>query len=107
MGGHVLEVAFRHVAAARVLIDEDESVVAEPRRWTKPCRILVDAVRCDSIRGARHHEWIRSRRVARRVDGGEEASAVSHRDANFGLRVPLANSGDAGRVDATASTAAR
>ncbi len=32
---HVLEVALRHEAPARVLVDEDEAVVAEPLRWVR------------------------------------------------------------------------
>ena len=99
---HVLEVALRHEPPARVLVDEDETVVAEPRRGTEPGRVLVGAVGRDAVRRARHHDRIAAARVARRVDRREELHAVASADAHFGLLIAVADPSDRGRVDRAA-----
>ena len=85
---HVDELAFRHVAAAHVLVDEDEvlpwrtSRRARGRSCKRPRR--TDA----TLYGVRiEHDRDTSASVLRHVDGGEEALAVAHRNAVLVLGV--------------------
>jgi hypothetical protein len=84
---HVLEHAFRHPAAAHVLVHEDVALVGEERRRPDAAAILVGPVRRDAIRRPVDHDRVRLRLILRRVDGREQSHAIAHRDVDLGFRV--------------------
>ena len=86
-GPHLLELPFRHVAAARVLIDEDEAVFLKVLGRPERARILIDAVWRDAVRRAGDQERVLLGGVLRHIHGGEKPRPVTHRDHVFILRV--------------------
>ncbi len=90
------ECAFRHVAAADILVDEDEAVADEDGRGAEALGVMVDAVGGDAVGRAVDEEGIGLRSVFGDVDGGEEFGAVAHGDAEFVLGVVFADFGGGG-----------
>ena len=86
-------VAFAQIAAANVLIDEDEFLAREQLEGPSAGAVLVDAVGRDAVAGALHHDRVRLSLgdVFGNVDRGEELDAVAHGDAVFELVVVLAD----------------
>jgi hypothetical protein len=88
---HLLELALRHVAPARVLEDEDEARVLEAAGRTERGAIRVDAVRADAVGRARQQERPRLRGVFGQVDRREQPDAVTHRHEMLVFRVASAD----------------
>ena len=89
-------VAFAHVAAADVLVDEDEFLAREQLGGPERGAVLIDAVGRDVVAGALHHDRVGAavgEDVLGDVDGGEELDAIAHGDAVFELGVVLADVG--------------
>jgi len=51
--------------------------------------VVLDAVRPDAVSISVQEEGIRTRRVARHVENGEQPDAVAHRDHRFPLLVVI------------------
>ena len=88
---HFQERAFRHVASAHVLKNENVPRALEFVRRPQRLPIIVHAVGPHAIGRALHQKWISARLVLRDVHRGKEQLAVAHRDAELVLRVVLAN----------------
>ncbi len=87
---HVDEDAFREVAAAHVLVDDDEAVAHREFGRTDGLLRLVRSIRSDAVGRTAHEDRVLLRSVLRRVDRGEELRTVAHRDAHLALVVVLA-----------------
>ena len=87
-------IAFAHVAAADVLVGEDEFFAGEEFGGAEGGAVLVGAVGRDVVAGALEHDGVGlvvGEGVLGDVDGGEELDAVAHGDAVFELGVVLAD----------------
>ena len=86
---HLNELAFRHVAPAHVLVDEN--VTGALKRFRGPQRpgVLVLSIRAHAVRRAIHQEGIGDGRILGHVNGREQVDAVPHGDAVFVLGVML------------------
>jgi hypothetical protein len=85
------------VAAADVLIDEDELFGEEEGRGAERIAVLIDAVGRDGVGRALEENRVGfavGDDVLGDVDGGEEADAVAHGDAVLVFRVLFADGGD-------------
>ena len=83
-------VAFAHVAAADVLIDEDKFLAREEFGGPEGGTVLIAAVGRDVVAGALHHDgvgFVVRDRVLGNVDGSEQLDPVPHGDAvlEFGV----------------------
>ena len=78
---NVDELAFREIASANVLVDEDEAFLLEGFRLAQHRTVVVDAVGRDRVRRALHQERIGLAAVLGNVDGGEQLDAVAHGNA--------------------------
>jgi len=88
---YVDKLALALVAAAHVLIDEDELLLDEELRHprAKPAAIVLDAVGRHRIRRAEEEDRILLLLVFRRIDRREKLDPVSHGHERFVLRVVL------------------
>src|ERR1700722_8468873 len=97
MGTHLNELAFRHVAAAHVLKNEDVSRFVELRRGAQDAAILIHAIGGDAVGRAIDQERKSLRAVFGHVDRSEEVNAVAHGNAVFILGVVLLDAEFGGR----------
>ncbi len=84
---HVDEIAFGHVAAADVLVDEDELLAAEFIRRAEGGLVVLHAVGPDAVGRAGQHDGIGFGGVLGDVDAGEEALAIAHGNLEFVLGI--------------------
>ena len=87
VGGNVDKGAFGKIAAANVLIDDDEPVPGENVGRAQALAVVVDTVGRHRIGRALHQDGVLLRVVLRDVDGGKELHAVAHGNAviEFGV----------------------
>ncbi len=83
--------AFRHVAAADILVDEDEAVLHEFVGGSDGGAIEVGAVGSHAVGGPVEKDGVGFGFVFWGVDGDEEADAVAHGDAEFMFGVVFAD----------------
>ncbi len=87
-------IAFAHVAAANVLVDEDEFLAREEFGRPEIGAVLIDAVGRHAVAGALHQDRVSlplRDDVLGDVDRREELDAIAHRDETFELVVVFPN----------------
>lgn len=96
---HVHKHALRHVAAAHILIDEDEALFFGGEGWTDLRLVVVGAVWSHVVRRSLHDDGIRLRRVFGNVDRGEQTHAIAHGNPVFVFGVVRQGVGELGGRD--------
>jgi|SRR5579863_625413 len=86
--------AFGHVAAADVLVDENESLCFGGFGRADADAVVISSVWGDRVGRALHQDRIFLRRVLRDVDACEQTDAIAHGDAEFVLGVVGAGIGE-------------
>src|SRR5579884_2649443 len=80
---HLYELAFRHIASANILIDEDISGLLELVGWTERLFVLVRSIGSNAVRRAVNQKWIALRGIFRHVNGSKQMHTVTHGNAVF------------------------
>ena len=89
MRSHLDERAFRHVAAAHVLIHKNISRSVKLGRRAQRLAILIHAIRPHAVRSADDQERIRLRAVFGHINRREQVHAIAHGNSVLILRVVL------------------
>ena len=96
---HVHKHALRHVAAAHILIGENEALFFGGEGWTDLRLVIVGAVGTHVVRRSLHEDGIGLRRVFGNVDRGEQTHAIAHGNPVFVFGVVRQGVGELGGRD--------
>src|ERR1041384_1963256 len=80
---HLHEIAFRHIPAAHVLIQNDVSGLFKFIRWPNLLFVLIFTVRSNAVGRAVNQNRIGLRSILGNIDGSKKFLPVAHRNAVF------------------------